>query len=431
MVKFNYNKILLCVLLFVFCSQMVLAQQEVTTGKDFGIGGRAMAMGGAFIGTASDSTALHWNPAGLSQIKRMEIYGALSHEKLEADTEYFGNPESTFVSKTKPNSFGLVIPIPTYRGGMAFGIGINRLQSYDSRIRFRGFNELSLDEDPEFGLLFIDELTKESGGLYVWDFGGAVEVAPGVSLGGTLSFINGQYDYDLSLDADDVENLDMDFDGISYRDTIQSDYFGVEGKIGILAQLGEKFSFGGTIGIPLDFTVEEYWSQESFYLYDDGVDESDFEEGIVDYDISRPFKFSGGIALKPVTGFTIATDISYTDWTQTEYSEPPSEDITNEVFIEEYKDTFQFRIGGEYTIPNAGLSLRAGYTIDPLPYEPEGMNIDTDRQYISFGMGMMLDEMLFLDAAYVRGFWKESSEDGIIVKDRSSNRIFLSAGYRF
>ena len=100
--------------------QPVLAQQEVTVGNDFGVGARAMGMGGAFTAIADDSTALHWNPAGLSQIKRAEFFGALSHEKRETETEYFGTSDSTFVSKTRPNSFGVVLPVPVYRGGLAF-----------------------------------------------------------------------------------------------------------------------------------------------------------------------------------------------------------------------------------------------------------------------------------------------------------------------
>jgi hypothetical protein len=43
----------------------------------------------------------------------------------------------------------------------------------------------------------------------------------------------------------------------------------------------------------------------------------------------------------------------------------------------------------------------------------------------------MLDKVLSLDIAYMRGFWKESADDGVIVKDRDSIRMLVSAGYRF
>lgn len=431
--KFSWGYVLpaiVAISVFLF-AETAAAQPEITVGNDFGIGARAMGMGGAFVGVADDSTALHWNPAGLSQIKQVEFFGALSHEKLETETEYFGDSDSTFASRTQPNSFGIVLPVPVYRGGLAFGLGINRVQSFDSRVRVRGFNSLTVAEDPEFGQLFIDELSDESGDIYSWNFGAAVEIAPGVSLGGALGFLSGHYSYELELDADDTQALDSELTGFSYWDTIDSDYFGVEGKVGLLARLIDQIRLGVTIGIPLDFSADEYWEQESFYLYDDGTDESEFDNGEFSYDISRPFRFGGGIAAYPLPGAIVAADVLYTDWTQTEYSEPPSEDISNEDFKNDYRDTLQLRIGGEYTIPNMGLSVRAGYLLDPLPYTPEGTNIDTDRQFITLGLGMVLEGVLSLDVTYMRGFWKESTDDDTIRKDRNSNRIFLSTGYRF
>ena len=41
---------------------------------EIGIGARAQAMGGAFVGVADDATAVYWNPAGLGTIQNTEIY---------------------------------------------------------------------------------------------------------------------------------------------------------------------------------------------------------------------------------------------------------------------------------------------------------------------------------------------------------------------
>ena len=91
----------------------------------------------------------------------------------------------------------------------------------------------------------------------------------------------------------------------------------------------------------------------------------------------------------------------------------------------------QLRFGAEFAIPQSGVRLRAGYLRDPLTYIPEGRSIDTERQFIAAGIGMMLDRALSLDIAYMRGFWAESDDGGVIEKDQNSNRIFLSTGYRF
>ena len=410
-------------------TQNVSAQPEITLGNDFGVGARAMGMGGAFIGVADDSTALHWNPAGLSQIKRMEFFGALSHEKVNMETEYFGESSSTFMSKTKPNSLGIVLPVPVYRGGLAFALGVNRLQSFDSRRKIEGLNKATEAEDPDFYELYINELSKESGGIYSWDFGAAVDVAPGVSLGGTLRFFSGNYDLEHDLEAEDTQDIDSELAALRYRDVIDADYFGVEGKIGLLARLSQYVSLGVTIDVPLDFSADEYWFQDSEYFYDDGTDDFESDEGTWPYDISRPFRFGGGVAFRPAPGAIVAADILYTDWTQTEYSEPPSEDISNEDFIDDYRATAQFRVGGEYAIPNLGVCVRAGYIYDPAPYTPDWIEIETERQFITFGLGMMMEDVLSLDAAYMRGFWKQDS--GFVTEDRTSNRVFLSVRYGF
>jgi len=426
---FTYS--LLSIAAILVLAQSVLGQSEVTVGNDFGVGARSMGMGGAFIGVADDSTALHWNPAGLSQIKRVEFFGGLSFERQRTESEYFGESDSIFTSKTRPNSVIIVLPVPVYRGGLAFALGVNRHQGFDVSTRLSGFNNYSLEDDFEFGQLYIQEKTDEYGGIYSWDFGGAVDVAPGVSLGGVLRFFGGSYDYELDLDADDSRELDLELTGFSYRDTISSEYFGVEAKLGILARFAKVVNLGATIDFPLDFSVDEYWSQDSSYVYDDGENESYSDEGTFAYDIARPFRFGAGISAFPIPGAALAADITYTDWTQTEYSEPPSADIGNDDFIDDYRDTLQLRLGGEFSIPVVGIKLRAGYIIDPLPYDPEGVEIETDRQFITAGIGLVTSEILSMDLAYARGFWKESIDGGTVIKDRTTNRIYLSIGYRF
>jgi long-subunit fatty acid transport protein len=418
-------------LVFAQSASAQLGESEATVGNDFGVGARAMGMGGAFIGVADDSSALYWNPGGLCQIRRMEFFAALSHEKFETATDYFSGSASTFASNTEPNSFTIVLPVPVYRGGLAFALGVNRLQSFDFRLRYKGFNESSFEENPDFGQLFVDETFNESGGIYAWSFGAAAEIAPDLSLGGSLDFLSGGYLMEFKSDVDDTEELDEVLTGFSFRDSIEPDYFGVDGRIGILAHPIPQIRLGATVTIPLDFSVDEYWSQETFEAYDDGTDYSSSDDGVFHYDISRPPRFGGGISVSPVPGAMMAADVLYTDWTQTRYSEPPSYDISNEDFLEDYRSTFQLRVGGEYTIPGAGLSIRGGYMFDPRSYDPEYIEIDTDRQFVTVGIGMIMAEVLSLDLAYVRGFWDESTTDGVIKKNMDINRVFLSALYKF
>jgi len=51
---------------------------------EIGVGARAVGMGGAFVATANDATALYWNPGGLAQLSRPEV--VFVHADWIADT---------------------------------------------------------------------------------------------------------------------------------------------------------------------------------------------------------------------------------------------------------------------------------------------------------------------------------------------------------
>lgn len=51
------------------------AQAAFDKGGVLGVGARPTGMGSAFVAIADDSTAIHWNPAGMVQLSRMELSG--------------------------------------------------------------------------------------------------------------------------------------------------------------------------------------------------------------------------------------------------------------------------------------------------------------------------------------------------------------------
>ncbi len=53
---------------------------------EIGVGSRALAMGGAFTALSNDPTAIYWNPAGLSKLKRHGVI--LNHTEWIADTKF-------------------------------------------------------------------------------------------------------------------------------------------------------------------------------------------------------------------------------------------------------------------------------------------------------------------------------------------------------
>ncbi|GAB4334563.1 MAG: hypothetical protein Kow0037_13360 [Calditrichia bacterium] len=84
---------ILITLLLAFLTGFAQTGNEVsnvaTTAAPFleiGVGARAIGMGGAFVSTADDATAMYWNPAGLGRLTRPELL--FVHTNWIADIKY-------------------------------------------------------------------------------------------------------------------------------------------------------------------------------------------------------------------------------------------------------------------------------------------------------------------------------------------------------
>lgn len=74
MQKFEKQLIVLFILLGVLNYSDVLAGKYAADFLRIGVGARACALGGAYTSLANDGTAFYWNPAGLAQIKHLQIH---------------------------------------------------------------------------------------------------------------------------------------------------------------------------------------------------------------------------------------------------------------------------------------------------------------------------------------------------------------------
>lgn len=88
--KIYQSSFILLVLVFLFYPLNVCAQREIGgepgSFLSWGQGARALGLGGAFVGMADDASALWWNPAGLTQLNKMEI--TTLYAPLWEDTHY-------------------------------------------------------------------------------------------------------------------------------------------------------------------------------------------------------------------------------------------------------------------------------------------------------------------------------------------------------
>ena len=90
-----------------------------TTAASFleiGVGSRAIAMGGAFVATANDASAMYWNPAGLGNLNKIEAM--FVHTNWLAGISY--------------DYAGIIFPV---MGNSALGINIISLTTDDMEVR--------------------------------------------------------------------------------------------------------------------------------------------------------------------------------------------------------------------------------------------------------------------------------------------------------
>ena len=399
-----------------------MGQETIAIDHFAGLGARAMGMGGATIAVAEDFTATYGNPAGLAQIRRIELYGGLSHFKDEAQVRFYGTPRTTRLSKTRLSAFGLVFPVPTYRGSLVFAAGFNRVKAFDTVFGIQGF---SAQEQVHKTGKATDE-----GGLGVYSLAGAVDVSPSISLGGSINIWDGDDSFSQTLTRIDTTGA-HDWTRLEEIYSFDDEYDGINFKLAAMVKTPLGLRFGMTLETPVTYSIEEDWEEKR---------DGDRASGFVEYEVSMPYQFGLGVSWIFSNVLTVAADAVYSDWTQVRYNKSPLGDVTKEELNEEiqnkYKDTLRFHLGGEFLLPVVPITLRTGFYRDPIPFlgprEPGDPKIEItdERDFLTLGFGALIDRVLALDFAWVRGL-SEQKEGRIIAEKHRENRIFVSAAYRF
>ncbi len=367
-------------------------------GTSSGVGGRALSMGGAYSAIADDYSATMWNPAGLTQLRRMELFTSLTHLQYnnEASADNISKLDKT--TKTKLNSIGFAFPIPTYRGSLVFAVGYNKVRDFDGGFTFMGFNPI----DTIRAYQSFNEI--EEGSLNNWVFAGAIQVTPNLSLGASFNLWRGEDNYNWSLNEEDVLNI-YTYDTFGYIQHIQTKFSAANFKIGAFYQLGFLGRIAATISTPVSIDAKESWNESVTQIEDADSpyqDYEDYQSGKWDYSFKTSYVFTAGAALTLLPNIVISGDVEYNDWSQMRYtSEPPvgNQYRKNLDFKNNFRPTTTLRVGGELTVPFINTQLRAGITHQPSPlkYAPS----EADRNYITLGCGVLLDKQVKIDIAYV------------------------------
>src|SRR5690606_24019192 len=157
-------------------------------GRHQDVSARAMARGGSFTAIANDFSALYYNPAGLSSIRKHEAQFTLEGSFLQGKGRTGAFPSGKGSQENLGvQSFGLVLPVPTERGGLSFSFGSFSARTFSDLLKFE--DALTAGRGPyEY---------RAEGDLTQYRAGMAVDLSPDAVFGLALGYVNGEERIDI------------------------------------------------------------------------------------------------------------------------------------------------------------------------------------------------------------------------------------------
>ncbi len=449
-----------------------------------GSSARALGMGNSYVGLSDDGSASFFNPAGFGLIKKLEISGSLGYNKYDNNTVFFDNYTDYAKSSTSLNNLSFAFPFPTMRGSLVFGVAYHTTKDFTGTLKFNGFNgnNNSMIQFYNYGAsynipydLYLTDTTFNSqtnsynsifngnlnqsgsiistGSLDNWTFSGAIEAYKNLFLGINLNIITGTYNNNNDYYEEDSQgnytNLEtapgdsrtMAFQSFHLNRILNWNISGWNAKFGVLYQVNNIARIGATVQFPKTYTVKEKFTVSGDALFGGGfnpsLNSSDYSDQ-VQYDIVTPYELSlgGSVSLQ---GLILSGQITQIDYTQLKFDNPSGLTTQyvaqqNKTIMDSLKSVLNFNIGAEYSVPNTGLRLRAGYMVIPSAHQSDPSSFD--HKYLTFGAGYLLQEAVSIDVAYAHGTWKTYGDNyGNNVsrthQDITSNHLILSMTYRF
>lgn len=402
------------------------------------VAARPTGLAGAYVAAGNDVHSLVYNPAGLAQIKRIEVSLGIHQEYRDAKNVFYGNPTEVDSRSGGIDALSAAYPFPTYRGSLVAAFGVYRI--YSSL-----FNDDRSGENTRADTI-EDFLLQQSGSVYSYNVGLGIDLSPALSGGFSAFMIDGtvdaltQYDYTLLHWVPKTS--------VFVKDDVSFDLTGYGGRIGAQFFVHRNFSGGVCFTTPIWIRTKGNGVTEITQYRDNAADSFDEEVSIVNDDYLIPFRFDLGLAFS-ARNTLLAVEIGYSDWAQATINRERFRDGTTLETV--FRTVYDYRAGAEVSIPWVPACLRAGYAYRPYPSKylqleridyseyfdglvASGERIqkiatyDQRHQY-SLGAGVVVGSILKIDAAYIYTTGERAID--WLTDESSSSRLLLSASYRF
>jgi long-chain fatty acid transport protein len=350
-----------------------------------GLGGRAVAMGGAFVGLADDYTAIYWNPAGLAKIKKT-AFGATGSLIMPNQSYKFTHPllgitlvDAQAEKKIYPAGLaGFYFPATEK---LTLGVGVYTPSGLGAKWNGADFTNVTNGTAYEL-LSFIGVVTISPVIAY--------EINDQISVGATLNINYGMFSISRWAGMGTIPMPPFpSFDMGQYEE--DSTGWGMGATFGLLVEPSDMFSFGVTYRTASKVKMSGDASIEGFSTLMLNT-KTEFER-----EVTSPMWFAAGIAIKPTEQLTFTADAQYTNWSKLDKLETEFKDQGWQAVMGatdggtlhlNWEDKIQWRFGAEYK-PSA-FAIRAGYYFDPAPAPDETFTVlmpQFDYNVLTLGFG--------------------------------------------
>jgi long-chain fatty acid transport protein len=352
------------------------------------LGTRALTMGGAFVGLADDYSAIFWNPAGIAQFKQ-KYFGFYGVDIIPSGSYKFAVDPVAFVNaRTEKKNYlaGLVGYYHPVAQNVVAGIGFYTPSGLGAK--WDGADFLSLTFETPYRW-------ESKIGLFTIAPALAFKIHRMISVGASLNINYGTFG--IKTHAGDSE---LGIDLGQYEENLSG--WGIGATLGILFNLNEKLSFGGTVRTPskIGFSgdVEVSFLNVLGMIPGMPLYGADIPtKTTLKRELTWPWWLAAGVAVRPLEGLTLTGDIQWTLWSSLDVLESTYENSVWAMLLEtelpmHWKDTLQIRLGAEYKFK--ALAFRGGYYWDPSPAPDRTMNVllpSFDFHVLTAGIAYSLD----------------------------------------
>lgn len=418
-------------------SSAVLMVGSAAFGSGFGIyeqGAKATAMGGAFVATADDPSAIFYNVAGIAQQRHTTFLAGGT--VITFNNQFTGDPNDPLTVGTTgeyakhtfvpPNAY-LIVPVGS---NLTFGVGVftpfglrtNWDEPWIGRFVSRDANVKTLSVEPAIAWQTTDgRLAIGAGVEYRRSHialnrnNAGFNPLTGRVFDSANAFLNSDWDtttgWNVGILLKPTPTWRL---GLSYRADSTIDYKGTAHFTQILT------------GTPLDAVVAAQIPPDQS----------------IATSINFPAILAGGIATSAFGhNWDLEADITHTTWSRFKTLDVTFGTTTALNFSrpQDWKDTYSYRLGANKKVTDV-WDVRFGGVYDKNPQPAAGVGPllpDSDRLGASFGIGWHSGPFI-LDLTEMALHFKNRSTDGIVQNDNfhgsyktNANLIGVNAGYRF